>query len=94
MLSKDTHNSLPGVPAAAGPRDVAAAFLNALAAREFTGAQSLLAQGIQFRMLVPGRLMTDQGANATIRRFASWFAGPTSSRWRPPAFRRSKAVRW
>jgi hypothetical protein len=75
MLSKDTHNSLPGVPAAAGPRDVAAAFLNALAAREFTKAQSLLAQDIQFRMLVPGRLMTDQGANATIRRFASWFAG-------------------
>lgn len=73
MLSKDTPNSLPGVAAAAGPRDVAAAFLNALAARDFTAAQSLLAQDIQFRMLVPGRLMTDQGANATIHRFASWF---------------------
>ena len=75
MLSKDTYNSLPGIRAAAGPHDVAVAFLDALAAREFTRAQTLLAQDIQFRMLVPGRLMTDQGANATIRRFAGWFAG-------------------
>ncbi|WLQ07169.1 hypothetical protein [Arthrobacter oryzae] len=74
MLPKDTHNSPPGL-ATAGPRDVAAALINALTARDFTGAQSLLAPGIQFRMLVPGRLMTDQGANATIHRFASWFAG-------------------
>lgn len=75
MLSQDTHNSLPGGPAAAGPREAAAAFLNALAAREFTKAQSLLAADIQFRMLVPGRFMTDQGAHATIRRFSGWFAG-------------------
>ncbi|MDJ0457042.1 hypothetical protein PUN71_007515 [Arthrobacter sp. NQ7] len=75
MLSEDMHNSLPGVPAAAGPGGVAAAFLNALSAREFTKAQLLLAQDIQFRMLVPGRLMTDQGAHAAIRRFASWFGG-------------------
>lgn len=57
-----------------GPRDVAAAFLDALAAREFTAAQSVLAQDVQFRMLVPGALMTDEGADATVGWFRSWFA--------------------
>lgn len=57
-----------------GPRDVAAAFLDALAAREFTAAQSVLAQDVRFRMLVPGGLMTDQGADATIGWFRNWFA--------------------
>lgn len=57
-----------------GPRDVAAAFLDALAAREFTAAQSVLAQDVRFRMLVPGGLMTDEGAGATIGWFRSWFA--------------------
>lgn len=57
-----------------GPRDVAAAFLDALTAREFTAAQSVLAQDVRFRMLVPSGLMTDEGADATIGWFRSWFA--------------------
>jgi TusA-related sulfurtransferase len=57
-----------------GLRDVAAAFLDALAAREFTAARSVLAQDVRFRMLVPGGLMTDEGADATIGWFRSWFA--------------------
>lgn len=57
-----------------GLRDVAAAFLDALAAREFTAAQSVLAHDVRFRMLVPGGLMTDEGADATIGWFRSWFA--------------------
>ena len=56
------------------PRDVAAAFLNAVAAREFIAAQSVLADHVRFRMLVPSGLMTDEGADATIGRFRSWFA--------------------
>jgi TusA-related sulfurtransferase len=59
---------------AAGPRDVAAAFLRALAAREFTTAQAVLAPDVRFRMLVPSGLMTDEGSDATIGWFRSWFA--------------------
>ena len=58
-----------------GPRDVAAAFLDAVAAREFTAAQSVLAQDIRFRMLLPSGLMTAEGADATINWFRRWFAG-------------------
>jgi TusA-related sulfurtransferase len=57
-----------------GLRDVAAAFLHALTAREFAAAQSVLAQDVRFRMLVPPGLMTDEGADATIGWFKSWFA--------------------
>lgn len=57
-----------------GPRDVAAVFLDALTAREFTAAQSVLAHDLRIRMLVPGGLMTDEGADATIGWFRSWFA--------------------
>jgi TusA-related sulfurtransferase len=60
--------------ASTGPRDVAAAFLDALAAREFTTARSVLAEDVRFRMLVPDGLMTDEGAEATIGWFRSWFA--------------------
>ena len=56
------------------PRDVAATFLAALTAREFTAAHSVLAQDVRFRMLVPPGLMTDEGADATIGWFKSWFA--------------------
>jgi TusA-related sulfurtransferase len=57
-----------------GPRDVAAAFLDALTAREFTAARAVLADEVRFRMLVPIGLMTDEGADATIGWFRSWFA--------------------
>lgn len=58
----------------AAPRDVAAAFLTALTTREFTAAQSVLAHDVRFRMLVPSGLLTDDGADATIGWFNSWFA--------------------
>jgi TusA-related sulfurtransferase len=57
-----------------GLRDVAAAFLDAVTAREFSAAQSVLARDVRFRMLVPGGVMTDEGADATIGWFTSWFA--------------------
>ena len=57
-----------------GPRDVAAAFLDAVAAREFTAAQSVLAHDVRFRMLLPGGFMTAEGADATIGWFRRWFA--------------------
>jgi TusA-related sulfurtransferase len=57
-----------------GVREVAAAFLEALTAREFSAAHSVLAQDVRFRMLVPSGLMTDEGADATIGWFKSWFA--------------------
>ena len=72
MLTDQTLGSTGA--SAKGPRDVAAAFLDALAAREFTAARSVLAQDVRFRMLVPGGLMTDEGADATIGWFRSWFA--------------------
>jgi TusA-related sulfurtransferase len=57
-----------------GPGEVAAAFLHALAAREFTAAQAVLAPDVRLRMLVPPGFMTDEGAEATIGWFRSWFA--------------------
>jgi TusA-related sulfurtransferase len=57
-----------------GPREVEAAFLEALAAREFTAARSLLADHVRFRMLLPGGPATEAGADATIGRFVDWFA--------------------
>jgi len=55
------------------PRDVATAFLNALSARDFAAARSVLADELPIRMLVPGGLMNDVGADAAIARFSSWF---------------------
>ncbi len=57
-----------------GPREVGAAFLDALAAREFTAARSLLADHVRFRMLLPPGPATEAGADATIDRFVGWFA--------------------
>jgi TusA-related sulfurtransferase len=56
------------------PREVGAAFLDALAAREFTAARSLLADHVRFRMLLPRGPATEAGADATIARFVGWFA--------------------
>lgn len=72
MLTSQTPGSTGASPKA--PRDVAADFLDALTTREFTAAHSVLAQDVRFRMLVPPGLMTDEGADATIGWFKSWFA--------------------
>jgi len=55
------------------PRDVATAFLNAVTARDFAAARSVLADELPMRMLVPGGLMSDVGADAAIGRISSWF---------------------
>jgi len=55
------------------PRDVATAFLNALTARDFVAARSMLAEELPMRMLVPPGFMNDVGADAAIGRFSSWF---------------------
>jgi len=55
-------------------REVGAALLDALAARAFTAARSLLADHVRFRMLLPGGLMTEANADAAIGRFIGWFA--------------------
>lgn len=57
-----------------GPRDVAAAFLDAVVARDFTAAHSVLASDIRFRMLLPSGLKKAEGADATISWFRTWFA--------------------
>lgn len=72
MLTSQTTRSTGAT--LTGPGEVAAAFLHALAAREFTAAQAALAADVRFRMLVPPGFMTDEGADATIGRFRSWFA--------------------
>jgi TusA-related sulfurtransferase len=54
-------------------RDVATAFLNAVTARDFAAARSVLADELPMRMLVPGGLMSDVGADAAIGRISSWF---------------------
>jgi TusA-related sulfurtransferase len=55
------------------PRDAATAFLNALTARDFAAARSVLADELPMRMLVPGGLMNEVGAEAAISRISSWF---------------------
>jgi TusA-related sulfurtransferase len=55
-------------------REVGAVFLDALAAREFTAARSLLADHVRFRMLLPGGLATEPHADGAIARFIGWFA--------------------
>jgi TusA-related sulfurtransferase len=57
-----------------GARDVATALLDALMTRRFAAARVVLAEDVRFRMLVPSGLMTDEGADAAIGRFTSWFA--------------------
>jgi TusA-related sulfurtransferase len=61
-------------PTLTRPRDVAAAFLHALTARDFTAAHAVLAPDVHLRMLVPPGFMTDEGADAVIGWFRSWFA--------------------
>lgn len=56
-------------------REIGAAFLDALAARDFTAARSLLADHVRFRMLLPSGPTTEADADATIGRFIGWFAG-------------------
>jgi TusA-related sulfurtransferase len=56
-----------------GAGQVAEAFLNALTARDFATARAVLADDLPMRMLVPGNLMTDKGADAAIGWFSSWF---------------------
>ncbi len=55
-------------------REVGAALLDALAARAFTKARSLLADHVRFRMLLPGGLLTEEDADAAIGRFIGWFS--------------------
>lgn len=55
-------------------REIGAAFLDALAARDFTAARSLLADHVRFRMLLPSGPTTEADADATIGRFIGWFA--------------------
>jgi TusA-related sulfurtransferase len=56
------------------PGDVATVFLNAVTGRDFAAARSVLADELPMRMLVPGGLMCDVGAEAAIGRIASWFS--------------------
>jgi TusA-related sulfurtransferase len=55
-------------------REVGAAFLDAVAARQFTAARSLLAGHVRFRMLLPSGPKAEADADATIGRFIGWFA--------------------
>jgi TusA-related sulfurtransferase len=55
-------------------REVGAAFLDALASRNFVAARSLLTDGVRFRMLLPRGPATEADADATIGRFIGWFA--------------------
>lgn len=70
MLSTQLHES---ADTAKGPCDVATAFLNALTARDFTQARAVLADDLAMRMLVPPGFMTDEGGDAAIGWFSTWF---------------------
>jgi TusA-related sulfurtransferase len=70
MLTTQTHQS---PDTSRGPRDVATVFLNALTARDFSTARSVLADDLTMRMLVPPGFMTDEGGDAAIGWFSSWF---------------------
>ncbi len=70
MLTTQTHES---ADTAQGPRDVATVFLDALTARDFSTARTVLADDLTMRMLVPPGLMTDEGGDAAIGWFSSWF---------------------
>jgi TusA-related sulfurtransferase len=70
MLATQTQESHDS---AWGPGDVAKDFLNALTRRDFDAARSVLAEDLRLRMLTPGGLMSDEGADAAIGWFSSWF---------------------
>ncbi len=69
-----TYEFHTGTTSRVEARAVGAAFLDALAARRFTAARSLLADLVRFRMLLPSGLKTEADADATIGRFTGWFA--------------------
>lgn len=69
-----THEFETGGSSPIEAREVGAAFLDALVARQFTGARSILADHVRFRMLLPSGLKTEADADATIGRFIGWFA--------------------
>jgi TusA-related sulfurtransferase len=70
MLTTQTQES---PDTAQRPRDVTTVFLNALTARDFSTARSVLADDLTMRMLVPPGFMTDEGGDAAIGWFSSWF---------------------
>lgn len=72
-----THEILGASPIDA--REVGAAFLDALAARQFTATRSLLADHVRFRMLLPSGPTTESDADTTIGRFIGWFADADTS---------------
>jgi TusA-related sulfurtransferase len=53
--------------------EVGEAFLTAITTRDFAAARELLAQDVEFRMLVPSGVMTEGDADSTIGRFSGWF---------------------
>ena len=56
------------------PREVGAAFATAVTARDYDSLRSLLADELQFRMLLPSGPTADSGAGAVVDRITSWFA--------------------
>jgi hypothetical protein len=59
-----------------GPiRRVGETFIEALTARDFSRLQGLIADDVQFRLLVPRGPQAESGADATVSRFAGWFGG-------------------
>jgi TusA-related sulfurtransferase len=70
MLTTQTRES---PETAKGPGEIATVFLNALTARDFPAARAVLAEDVPMRMLVPGGLMSDGGADAAIGWFSNWF---------------------
>lgn len=59
-------------------REVATAFRDALAARDFAATRRVLADDIRFRALVPPGLRTESDADGTIERLTAWFGGADS----------------
>ena len=71
-MSKETNEMSSTSPMEV--REVGAAFIDALAARRFAAARSLLADHVRFRMLLPSGLRTEADADAAMGRFIGWFA--------------------
>jgi TusA-related sulfurtransferase len=65
---------LPAPASSRPPSDVGAAFATAVTARDVDSLRSLLADELQFRMLLPSGPMADSGAGAAVDRITSWFA--------------------
>ena len=57
---------------------VGEAFLEALEARDYEAARSMLAHDVRFRMLVPSGLMMETDADGTVARFKGWFGDADS----------------